>query len=66
MQLAQDGSRFVVFANELDRSAQINSRPLRLTQLDPNAIFAMHLLNHGKVHLLSRGNTLLKSLELQV
>ena len=40
-------------------------RPLRLTQLDPNAIFAVHLLNRDKVHPLSRGNLLLKSQELQ-
>ena len=65
MQLARDGSRFVVFSNQLDSSAQINSRPLRLTQLDPNAIFAVHLLNRDKVHPLSRGNLLLKSQELQ-
>jgi alpha-galactosidase len=65
MQLARDGSRFVIFSNQLDSSSQINSRPLRLTQLDPNAIFAVHLLNRDKVHPLSRGNLLLKSQELQ-
>ena len=66
MQLARDGSRFVVFCNQLDSSAQINSRPLRLTQLDPNAIYAVHLRNRDKVHSLSRGNPLLKSQVLQV
>ena len=66
MQLARDGSRFVIFSNQLDSSAQINSRPLRLTQLDPNAIYAVHLRNRDKVHSLSRGNPLLKSQELQV
>jgi len=66
MQLAQDGSQFVVFSNQLDSSAQINSRPLRLTRLDPNATYAVHLLNRNKAHPLSRGNPLLKSGDLQV
>ena len=66
MQLAQDGSRFVVFSNQLDTSAQINPRPLRLTQLDPDATYGVHLRNRDKVHPLSRGNPLLKSQDLQI
>ena len=66
MQLAQDGLRFVVFSNQLDTSAQINPRPLRLTQLDPDATYAVRLRNREKVHQLSRGNPLLKSQDLQV
>jgi len=66
MQLARDRSRFVVFSNQLETSAQINPRPLRLTQLDPDDIYIVELKNRNAIHKLSRGNPLLKSRKLQI
>ena len=66
MQLARDRSRFVVFSNQLETSAQINPRPLRLTQLDPDDTYIVELKNRGAIHKLSRGNPLLKSRKLQI
>jgi alpha-galactosidase len=59
-QLAQDGSRFVVFAGKSATSAQIVPRPLRLTQLDPAAQYRIDLVNRGSASTLSRGAQVLK------
>ncbi|WP_420004563.1 alpha-galactosidase [Arenibacterium sp. LLYu02] len=59
-QLAADGSRFVVFAGKARTSHQIMPRPLRLTGLDPNALYRIDLANRDELHHLSRGRTALK------
>ena len=64
MQLAQDGSRFVIFKNQIETSAQINPRPLRLAQLDPEASYLIRLINRDQIHNLSRGNPVLKNQKL--
>ncbi|WGW05626.1 alpha-galactosidase [Tropicibacter oceani] len=61
MQLAQDKSRFVLFAGQSQTSAQILPRPLRLTGLDPQATYRVSLLNKDEAHRLSRGAPALKS-----
>ena len=66
MQLAQDGSRFVIFKNQIETSAQINPRPLRLAQLDPEASYLIRLINRDQIHNLSRGNPVLKNQKLQM
>jgi alpha-galactosidase len=66
MQLAQDGSRFVIFKNQIETSAQINPRPLRLAQLDPEASYLIQLINRDQIHNLSRGNPVLKNQKLQM
>ena len=66
MQLAQDGSRFVIFKNQIETSAQINPRPLRLAQLDPEASYLIRLINRDQIHNLSRGNPVLKNQKLQI
>jgi alpha-galactosidase len=60
-QLAQDRTRFVVFAGKTDTSAQILPRPLRLTQLDPTAQYRITLRNRGDAVGLSRGTPALKT-----
>ncbi len=60
-QLARDGSRFVVFAGKAATSAQIAPRPLRLTGLDPEASYRVHLANRTAAPVLSRGTPVLKS-----
>ncbi|MGO4906927.1 alpha-galactosidase [Pseudorhodobacter sp. W20_MBD10_FR17] len=60
-QLAQDGTRFVVFAGKADTSDQILPRPLRLTQLDPTAQYRITLRNRGDAVGLSRGMPALKA-----
>ncbi|WP_207510579.1 alpha-galactosidase [Cognatiyoonia koreensis] len=60
-QLARDGSRFVVFAGKAATSAQIAPRPLRLTELDPNATYRISLANRETASHLSRGTTALKT-----
>jgi alpha-galactosidase len=60
-QLCQTGDRFVVFAGKADTSAQILPRPLRLTQLDPQARYDLTLINREDAPALSRGAPLLKS-----
>ncbi|MFU8824643.1 alpha-galactosidase [Yoonia sp.] len=60
-QLAQDQSRFVVFAGKAATSAQIVPRPLRLTGLDPDARYRVTLVNRDTATHLSRGAPLLKS-----
>ncbi|PRZ46341.1 alpha-galactosidase [Tritonibacter scottomollicae] len=59
-QQAADGSRFVVFAGKARTSHQIMPRPLRLTDLDPFALYRIDLVNRDELHHLSRGRTALK------
>ena len=60
-QLARDNTRFVVFAGKAATSAQISPRPLRLTGLDPAAMYRINLANRNTLHRLSRGTTALKT-----
>ena len=60
-QLAEDGSRFVVFAGKAATSDQIAPRPLRLTGLDPAARYRVTLRNAADApYGLSRGTPALK------
>ncbi len=61
MQLACDGTRFVVFAGRTASSEQIAPRPLRLTGLDPAARYRVELINRDDAVRLSRGSPALKS-----
>jgi len=61
LQLAADGGRFVVFAGQAETSRQILPRPLRLTGLEPDARYAVSLLNPKDAPRQSRGPTALKS-----
>ena len=63
-QQARDGGRFVVFAGKAATSAQISPRPLRLTALDPDAMYSIRLINRDTAPTLSRGTTALKSQDL--
>ena len=65
-QLAREKDRFVVFAGKAATSAQIAPRPLRLTELDPAAMYRIDLINRNTLHHLSRGTTALKSTNLEV
>ena len=65
-QLAREKDRFVVFAGKAATSAQIAPRPLRLTGLDPAAMYRIDLINRNTLHRLSRGTTALKSTNLEV
>ncbi len=60
-QQARDGTRFVVFAGKATTSAQISPRPLRLTALEPDAVYRVRLRNRDTAPKLSRGTTALKS-----
>ena len=60
MQLAADGSRFVLFAGQHDQTVQILPRPLRLTGLDPAARYRITLRNPGDRPPQSRGPNALK------
>lgn len=60
-QMAADKSRFVVFAGKAATSDQIAPRPLRLTDLDPAAMYEISLINRKDAHHLSRGKVALKS-----
>ena len=60
MQLAADKRRFVLFAGKSATSTQIAPRPLRLTGLDPAAMYRIELINRNNLHHLSRGTTALK------
>ncbi|MFY0680643.1 MAG: alpha-galactosidase [Thalassovita sp.] len=64
LQLAQDGSRFVVFSGRSESSRQILSRPVRLTGLEPDALYQITLLNRADAPGLSRGAPALKSEDL--
>lgn len=61
LQCARDGHRFVVFAAKTAASTQILPRPLRLTGLDPQARYTIHLRKPETVTHLSRGAPALKS-----
>ncbi|MEY1554230.1 alpha-galactosidase [Yoonia sp. R2331] len=60
-QLSRDGERFVVFAGKAATSQQIAPRPLRLTGLDANAHYRVHLANRHAAPTLSRGAPALKT-----
>lgn len=61
LQLAADGSRFVVFAGQAETSRQILPRPLRLTGLDPEARYSVTLINPEDAPRQSRGPNTLKA-----
>ncbi|MEL6641978.1 MAG: alpha-galactosidase, partial [Pseudomonadota bacterium] len=65
-QLASDGARFVAFVGKAATSSQIAPRPLRLTQLDPDAMYRIRLANRFHITPLSRGTPLLKSDDMTV
>lgn len=65
-QLARDKDRFVVFAGKAATSAQISPRPLRLTGLDPDAMYRIDLINREDLHHLSRGTPALKDASLEL
>ena len=65
-QLSRDKDRFVVFAGKAATSAQIAPRPLRLTGLEPHAMYRVTLANRNTLHRLSRGMTALKTDDLEV
>lgn len=60
-QLAQDGEQFVVFAAQTAASDQILPRPLRLTRLDPEALYRIDLITRDDLPTLSRGLPALKA-----
>ncbi len=64
MQIARDGSRFVLFAGQAETSTQILPRPLRLTGLDPSASYSVTLINPEDAPRQSRGPNALKSMAL--
>ncbi len=64
MQISADASRFVLFSGRESTSSQILPRPLRLTGLDPNARYRVHLLNKADAPRQSRGPNALKSQDL--
>ena len=64
MQISAKGSRFVLFAGQETTSAQILPRPLRLTGLDPEARYRVHLVNRADAPRQSRGPNALKSQDL--
>ena len=65
-QMAADKSRFVVFAGKAATSAQIAPRPLRLTGLEPDAMYRIALINRDTAPRLSRGTQALKSQALEL
>ena len=65
-QLSREKDRFVIFAGKAATSSQIAPRPLRLTGLDPAAMYRIDLINRNTLHRLSRGTTALKSGALEV
>ncbi|KQB97017.1 alpha-galactosidase [Loktanella sp. 1ANDIMAR09] len=65
-QLSHDKERFVVFAGKAATSAQISPRPLRLTGLDPDAMYRIDLINREDLHHLSRGTPALKDAPLEL
>ena len=65
-QLAADGSQFVVFAGKAGTSTQIAPRPLRLTQLQGDAMYNIRLVNRDDTHHLSRGTPMIKDQDINV
>ena len=61
MQLAADGTRFILTAGQSETSPQILPRPLRLTGLDPTATYKITLKNPDVAAKHSRGPNALKS-----
>jgi alpha-galactosidase len=61
IQIAADGSRFVTFAGQGTMSRQILPKPLRLTGLDPAALYRITLVNPEDRAPQSRGQTALKT-----
>ncbi len=59
--LAEDGSKFVVFAGKADTSAQIAPRPLRLTRVSQDVMYEIRLRNRDDAGRLSRGEPALKN-----
>lgn len=59
-QLSEDGARFAVFAGKAASSEQILPRPVRLTRLEPGAMYRVTLANRGDAVRLSRGEVALK------
>ncbi len=59
-QMPRSGDRFVVFAGKAATSAQIAPRPLRLTGLNPHAMYEVNLANRLTASHLSRGMPALK------
>jgi alpha-galactosidase len=55
-QVAIDGTRFIVYAGHLEASKQNLPRPLRLTGLDPSAMYRVSLLNIDERPPQSRGD----------
>lgn len=63
-QLAEDGSRFVVFAALVRPSDQILQHPVRVTGLEAGAQYKITLINREETSALSRGSPLLKKNDL--
>ena len=61
MQLATDGSRFILTAGQSETSLQVLPRPLRLTGLDPSAKYRITLKNAHVAAKHSRGPNALKT-----
>jgi len=61
MQLAEDGSRFVLFAAQIVASPQILPRPLQLTGLERDARYRLRLITVENLPRLSRGRPALKA-----
>ena len=61
VQIAADGGRFVAFAGVGQAIVQQLPRPLRLTGLDPAALYRVHLVNPEDAPPQSRGQLALKS-----
>jgi alpha-galactosidase len=61
IQIAQDGHRFVVFTGQGETSAQNLPQPLRLTGLEPDAIYEVGLANPEAIAPHSRGDAALKT-----
>ena len=65
-QMTRDAGRFAVFIGKADTSHQIAPRPIRLTRLDAKATYRVRLVNRNSVSVLSRGEPLLKSADMEV
>ena len=65
-QLSKKGDKFLVFAGKVATSTQIAPRPLCLTNLDPNAIYHIDLVNRDEAQNLSRGDQVIKQMPLHL
>lgn len=61
VQVAADGGRFVLFAGQGETSVQVLPRPLRLTGLEPGAMYRVRLVNPQDAPRQSRGPNAIKS-----